>query len=211
MQQANTNHAVKDESASVKVWDRFLRFFHWTLVLCFTTAYISGEVHASTLHEMVGYVLCVLLAARLYWGFKGSEYARFRAFIFPISEALTYLRSMLKGNPKHYYGHNPAGALMVFTMFGLLAVIFVSGLLSLGTIDFEGPLVFLANRVSDEASYTFRHLHQFLPNVALALVLLHLLGVLVGSIQHKENLVRAMLTGKKSPPSKSSSSNQNDK
>jgi cytochrome b len=211
MRQANTDHVGNDEQATVKVWDRFLRFFHWTLVLCFTTAYISGEVHASTLHELVGYVLCVLLAARLYWGFKGSEYARFRAFIFPISEALTYLRSMLKGNPKHYYGHNPAGALMVFTMFGLLAVIFVSGLLSLGTIDFEGPLVFLANRVSDEASYTFRHLHQFLPNVALALVVLHLLGVLVGSIQHKENLVRAMLTGKKSPPSKSSSSNQNDK
>jgi cytochrome b len=210
MQQADTNH-VGNESAAVKVWDRFLRFFHWTLVLCFATAYISGEVHASTIHVLVGYVLCVLLAARVYWGFKGSEYARFRAFIFPIGEALEYLRSMLKGNPKHYYGHNPAGALMVFTMFGLLAVIFVSGLLTLGTIDFEGPMVFLANRVSDESSYTFRHLHQWLPNLALALVVLHLLGVVVGSIQHKENLVRAMLTGKKSPPSQTGSSNQNDK
>ena len=205
MQQDNTDQAENAGSATVKVWDRFLRFFHWTLVLCFATAFISGEVHASAIHELVGYVLCVLLAARLYWGFKGSEYARFRAFIFPISEALAYLRSMLKGNPKHYYGHNPAGALMVFTMFGLLAVIFVSGLLTLGTIDFEGPLVFLANRVSDESSYAFRHLHQFLPNVALALVVLHLLGVLVGSIQHKENLVRAMFTGKKSPPSQSGS------
>jgi cytochrome b len=90
---------------------------------------------------------------------------------------------------------------MVFTMFGLLAVIFISGLLTLGTIDFEGPLLFLANRVSDETSYVFRHLHEFLPPVALGLVALHLLGVLVGSIQHKENLVSAMLTGKKSPPS----------
>ena len=110
---------------------------------------------------------------------------------------------MLKGNPKHYYGHNPAGALMVFTLFGLLALIFVSGLLSLGTIDFDGPLAFLANRVSDEASYVFRDLHHLLPPVALGLVVLHLLGVLVGSIQHKENLVRAMLTGKKSSPSHS--------
>ncbi len=184
MQQADTNHVGNDESASVKVWDRFLRFFHWTLVLCFVTAYISGEVRASTIHVLVGYVLCVLLVARVYWGFKGSEYARFRA----------------------------SGALMVFTMFGLLAVIFVSGLLTLGTIDFEGPMVFLANRVSDEASYAFRHIHQWLPNFALALVVLHLLGVVVGSIQHKENLVRAMLTGKKSPPSQSSStSNRNDK
>ena len=211
MQQTDTNHVGNDESATVKVWDRFLRFFHWTLVLCFATAFISGEVHASTIHVLVGYVLCVLLAARVYWGFKGSEYARFRAFIFPIAEALEYLRSMLKGNPRHYYGHNPAGALMVFTMFGLLAVIFVSGLLSLGTVDFEGPMVFLANQVSDESSYAFRHIHKFLPNLALALVVLHLLGVVVGSIQHRENLVRAMLTGKKSPPSQTGSSNQNDK
>jgi cytochrome b len=210
LQQTKTNRVEADESATVTVWDRFLRFFHWTLVLCFATAFISGEANASTLHVLVGYVLCVLLAARVYWGFKGSEYARFQAFIFPISEALEYLRSMLKGNPKHYYGHNPAGALMVFTMFGLLAVIFISGLLTLGMIDFEGPLVFLANRVSDEASYVFRHLHEFLPPVALGLVLLHLLGVLVGSIQHKENLVRAMLTGKKSAPSHSKPIHKND-
>jgi cytochrome b len=210
MQQTDSNQVAVDQAATIKVWDRFLRFFHWTLVLCFATAFISGEANASTLHVLVGYVLCVLLAARVYWGFKGSEYARFRAFIYPISEALEYLRSMLKGNPKHYYGHNPAGALMVFTMFGLLAVIFISGLLTLGTIDFEGPLVFLANRVSDEASYVFRHLHEFLPPVALGLVLLHLLGVLVGSIQHKENLVRAMLTGKKSPPSHSKPIHKND-
>jgi cytochrome b len=210
MQQTNTNHVEADQVATVRVWDRFLRFFHWTLVLCFATSFISGEARASTLHVLAGYVLCVLLAARVYWGFKGSEYARFRAFVFPLSEALAYMRSMLKGNPKHYFGHNPAGALMVFTMFGLLAVIFVSGLLTLGTIDFEGPLVFLANRVSDDASYTFRHLHEFLPPVALALVLLHLLGVLVGSIQHKENLLRAMLTGKKLPPSQSKSKNQSD-
>ena len=192
----------------MKVWDRFLRFFHWTLVLCFAAAFISGEVHASAIHVLAGYVLCVLLAARMYWGFHGSEYARFRAFIFPVSEAVDYLRSMLKGNPRHYYGHNPAGALMVFAMFGLLALIFVSGLLSLGTIDFEGPLAFLANNVSDDMSYAFRHLHEFLPPVALALVLLHLLGVLVGSIQHKENLVRAMLTGKKLHPSHSNSNHK---
>lgn len=197
------------ENGNVKVWDRFLRFFHWTLVLCFATAFISGEGHASTLHELLGYVLCVLLAARVYWGFKGSEYARFRTFMFPISETLTYVRSMFKGNPGHYLGHNPAGALMVFTLLGVLAVIFASGFLTLGTIDFGGPLAFLGNLVSDDVSYTFRHLHGFLTHAALVLVLLHLLGVLVGSIQHKENLVRAMLTGEKSLPSQADSKHKN--
>jgi cytochrome b len=198
-----------DSGATVKVWDRFLRFFHWTLVFCFATAFITGEGHASTLHELVGYVLCVLLAARVYWGFKGSEYARFRAFVFPISETLAYVRSMFKGKPGHYLGHNPAGALMVFALLGVLVVIFVSGFLTLGTIDFGGPLAFLANIVSDETSYAFRHLHGFLTHAALILVALHLLGVLVGSIQHKENLVRAMLTGKKASPSQPVSDRKN--
>lgn len=195
--QTHINKVESDEVATVKVWDLFIRFFHWTLVLGFAVAFVSGEVHASTIHVWAGYILCVLLLARVYWGFKGSEFARFRSFIFPVSETLAYLRSMLKGHPKNYLGHNPAGALMVFALLGLLTVIFVSGLLTLGTIDYEGPLLFLANLVSDEASYAFRHLHEFLPILGLVLVALHILGVIAGSVQHKENLVRAMLTGKK--------------
>ncbi len=195
---------------SIKVWDLFIRVFHWTLVLGFATAFVSGEVHASTIHVLVGYALCVLLVARVYWGFKGGEYARFRSFIFPISETIAYTRSMFKGHPKHYFGHNPAGALMVFALLGLLALIFVTGLVTLSVIDFEGPLLFLANRVSDETSYAFRHLHEFLPIVGLVLVSLHILGVAVGSIQHNENLVRAMLTGKKQPQSPPTSDNQTD-
>lgn len=192
---------------TMPVWDRFLRFFHWSLVLCFVTAFLSGERHASMLHELVGYMLCLLLVARIYWGFKGGRYSRFASFLFPIRETLDYARAMFKGNPGHYFGHNPAGALMVFMLFGMLLLIFVSGTLSLGTIDFDGPLAFLANRVSDETSYAFRHLHHFLTHAALVLVGLHLLGVLVGSIQHKENLVKAMITGQKPLPLQSGSDN----
>ncbi len=201
MQQTNKNHAQDTKSVTVKVWDRFIRFFHWSLVLGFATAFISGELHASAIHVLAGYALCALLVARTYWGFTGSEYARFRSFVFPPGEIFGYLRSMLKGHPKHYFGHNPAGALMVFTLLGLLALILVTGLLTLGTIDFEGPLVFLANRVSDESSYAFRYIHELLSIVALAAVALHVLGVVVGSIQHNENLVRAMITGRKQLPS----------
>ncbi len=209
MQQTNTDRIENHESATVTVWDRFVRVFHWGTVLGFATAFVSGEIHASTIHVLVGYALCVLLAARVYWGFKGSEYARFRSFMFSLSEALAYARSILQGHPKSFLGHNPAGALMVFALMGLLALLFVSGLLTLGTIDFEGPLMFLANRVSDDASYVFRHLHKFLPIVGLVLVLLHVLGVVVASFQHNENLVRAMLTGKKKSLSLSTNQNEN--
>ena len=199
MQQIDTNRV--EGGNAVKVWDLFIRFFHWMLVLGFATAYLSGEFHYSEIHTLTGYALCLLVLARVYWGFKGSQYARFRSFIFSVSETRRYMRAMLAGHPGHYFGHNPAGALMVFALLVTVASLLVTGLLTLSVIDFEGPLLFLANIVSDEASYAIRHLHEFLSTVALVLVALHLIGVVSGSIQHKENLVRAMVTGKKEMPS----------
>lgn len=209
MQQTNAGNKNVD-AATVQVWDRVVRIFHWGTVLGFVAAFVSGELRVSTIHVLAGYVLCVLLAVRVYWGFRGGEYARFRSFIFPIGESLAYTRSIFKGHPRPFLGHNPAGALMVFALMGLLVLFFVSGFLTLGTIDFEGPLAFLGNIVSDETSYTFRYVHKFLPIVGLVLVVLHVLGVAVACVQHNENLVRAMLTGKKKPLSLSAEHNQND-
>jgi cytochrome b len=92
-----------------------------------------------------------------------------------------------------------AGALMVFTLLGILGLIFATGLVTLSLINFEGPLLVLAHYASDETSYAIRELHEFLSNAALALVALHFMGVVGGSLQHGENLVRAMITGKKQP------------
>lgn len=196
MQEINRN----DSPRTVKVWDRSIRFFHWSLVLGFVTTFISGEFHFPEVHALVGYVLCALIVARVYWGFRGGQYARFRSFIFSPGETLTYVRTMLKGSPKHYFGHNPAGALMVFALLCTVTGLLATGLVTRAVIDFDGPLLFLANWVSDETSYVFRRIHQFLPTAGLTLVALHLLGVLVGSIQHRENLVRAMITGRKALP-----------
>lgn len=186
---------MSDES--VKVWDVPVRLFHWTLVLSFTAAYLTAEFHVGFLHTLIGYFLCVLVLARVFWGFAGNRYARFSSFIFSPQETLAYLRSLRQGSPKHYFGHNPAGALMVFALLGVLALIFLSGLTTLAVIDFEGPLLFLIDYFDDDASYVARHLHGWLVDAALILIPLHLIGVAAGSIQHKENLVRAMVTGKK--------------
>ncbi len=181
----------------LKVWDVPVRLFHWSLVICFVLAYVSAEVGILDAHVLIGYALIGLLALRVLWGFIGTPYARFKSFIFPVQETLDYVRAMRGGQPAHYYGHNPAGALMVFGLLALLLTIFASGLITLATVDYEGPLLFLANQVSDDTSYFFRHAHSFFVDVALLLIPLHLLGVLAGSIQHKENLVRSMVTGMK--------------
>lgn len=195
MQQVERNRI--EGGNAVKVWDAVIRLFHWMLVAGLVTAYISGEAHASEIHVLTGYALCVLLAIRIYWGFKGSEYARFRSFIFSVGETREYVRSMFEGYPRHYFGHNPAGALNVFALLATVLLLLVTGLAALSVIDFEGPLLFMANLVSDEISYSIRYIHELIPNIGLALVALHLMGVVVGSIQHRENLVKAMITGKK--------------
>ncbi len=181
----------------VRVWDVPVRLFHWSLVLGFVLAYLTAEAHILEVHVLIGYALIALLLFRLFWGFAGNQYARFKSFLFSPQETMAYMKSMRGGHPAHYYGHNPAGALMVFGLLALLAVIFTSGLVTLAVIDFEGPLLFLANWVSDDTSYFFRHAHDFFVDVALLLIPLHLLGVVAGTIQHKENLVRAMVTGMK--------------
>jgi cytochrome b len=179
----------------VKVWDVPTRLFHWTLVISFAAAYLTAEFHFGYFHSLIGYFLCFLLLARLVLGFTGNQYARFKSFIFSPQETKEYFRAILNNNPRHYLGHNPAGALMVFALLGLLFTILLSGLITLAAIDYDGPLLFLANLLSDEASYAFRYLHSWLINFAFVLISLHLIGVVAGSVQHKENLVRAMITG----------------
>ncbi len=200
MQQANKD-GIAVHDAYVKVWDLPIRVFHWVLVAGFAAAYFTAKYRHGDLHALIGYALTILLAARLVWGFFGSRYSRFNSFIFSISETLGYVRSMRNHQARHYLGHNPAGALMVFALLALLALIFSTGLMTLAVIDFEGPLLAFLRHVGDEASYAIRYLHALLTNIALALVGLHVLGVVAGSIQHGENLVRAMVTGRKMRPS----------
>ncbi len=188
---------MEESTKQVKVWDVPVRLFHWSLVLGFVLAYLTAEAHILDVHVLIGYFLIALFIFRIFWGFTGNQYARFKSFIFSPQETLTYIRSLRSGHPVHYYGHNPAGALMVFGLLALLAAIFTSGLVTLAVIDFEGPLLFLANWMSDDASYFFRHAHDFFVDVALLLIPLHLLGVISGTIQHKESLVKAMVTGMK--------------
>lgn len=188
---------MEQKIKQIKIWDVPVRLFHWSLVAGFVLAYVSAEVGILEAHVLIGYFLIALLVFRILWGVVGTQYSRFRSFVFSPAETVGYIQSMRSAHPAHYYGHNPAGALMVFGLLALLAAIFMSGLLTLAAVDYEGPLLFLANQVSDDTSYFFRHAHDFFVDVSMLLIPLHLLGVIAGSIQHKENLARSMVTGMK--------------
>ena len=170
------------EKSSILVWDLPVRVFHWLLAISFAGAFLTAESERyRDLHVLLGYTVLGLLAFRLLWAFAGSRYARLRSFAFGPKAVLAYLRSLLTGRPIHFVGHNPAGSWAIYA-------IVVLGLFT---------------AVSGYAAYTntggelFESVHEGAANVMLTVVIVHVVGVLVSSFLHRENLVRAMVTGYK--------------
>ncbi len=171
--------------ATVKVWDLFVRFFHWSLVTLFVTAYLTGD-EIEQVHIAAGYAIAALLALRTIWGFVGPRHARFRAFVRPPREVLAYLRDAAHLKAPRHLGHNPAGGAMIIALLATLTGACVTGYM-VTTDAFWG-----AEWVEE--------LHAAMANVTVALIVLHVLGVIVASFEHRENLVTAMMTGRKRNP-----------
>jgi cytochrome b len=164
------------------IWDWPIRLFHWLLVICFAGAWLTADSERWRLaHITFGYTMCGLAGFRLVWGVAGTRYARFASFVRGPAVVLRYARSLVRLRPEHYAGHNPAGALVVVTLLGL---IFITG----GT----GYLTY-----NDRAGDWAAELHETTAGVMLAIVILHVVGVTASSFLHRENLIGAMITGRK--------------
>ncbi len=168
----------------VKVWDIVVRLFHWSLVTSFVIAWISAD-EWDNLHEISGYVVTGLIVFRLVWGIIGSKHARFSDFVVGPSTLINYLRDTVYHRAKRYLGHNPAGGAMILLLIGSILVATISGIASTTSLYWGVEWV--------------EELHEVSATIALVLVFFHLAGVVYSSISHKENLVKAMFTGKKRP------------
>jgi cytochrome b len=177
----------------IRVWDPLVRIFHWSLVAFFIIAFIT-EDDWLYLHSFAGYSISGLLIFRILWGVIGTRHARFSDFVTTPKTVRAYLRSMLTGRPKHYIGHNPAGGMMIIGLLVVLLLTAVSGMATLAT-EGLGPLAntFFASWSDD----WLEEIHEALANLSLLLVIVHIAGVLVSSIAHRENLVKAMIDGHK--------------
>lgn len=164
------------------VWDLPVRVFHWLIVLCFAGAWLTSEGEEWRLvHVTLGYTMAILVAFRILWGFVGTRYARFSSFVRGPSCVARYVGALLRGRPQHYTGHNPAGAVAIVAMLGLAAAVVVSGWATYATA----------------AGEAFEEVHEAIASVMLAVVGVHIAGVLAASWLHRENLVRSMITGRK--------------
>lgn len=176
-----------------RVWDILVRLFHWSLVAAFAVAWLT-EDDFETLHQWAGYCVAGLLTFRIMWGLIGTRYARFTQFIYSPARIKRYLRSLLSAHPEHYMGHNPAGGAMVIALILCLGFTAFSGMALLAT-EGHGPLA--GTLFAGWSEDFLEEVHEFFANGALMLVLIHVAGVLVSSLLNHENLVRAMITGRK--------------
>jgi len=215
MTETNTrgaSHGPAGASKQVKVWDPLIRVFHWGLVAAFATAYLAAEGWQSV-HEIAGYVVAGLLAFRLLWGLVGGRYARFTQFLKGPRATLDYLGAMKSGTERRYIGHNPAGAAMIVALVLTISGTALTGWLMEDTQRLamlpSMPQVVTpayADNDYDEGQYgegdagILGEVHEVLANIAVFLIVLHIAGVVLASVRHKENLANAMVTGKKRAP-----------
>ena len=177
----NTPAEATGLEREIPVWDPLIRLFHWSLAGAVIFNLVNNE--ESLVHEYTGFAVLGLLAYRLIWGFIGPEHARFSNFVTGHRDVIAYLKGLLSGNSTHYQGHNPAGGWMVILMLVWLAITAGSGAL-LATDPFGG-MGFIEG------------IHEAFAESLPAIIAIHLAGVLVSSLLHGENLVRAMINGRK--------------
>lgn len=169
-------------TTKIKVWDLPTRLFHWLLVVSFFGAYLTSESERlSDIHVFLGYSVIGLIAFRLVWGIVGTRYARFSSFAYGPARVVQYLKSLLSFKPEHYVGHNPAGSWVIYALLLLGLVTGASGYATYN--DFGGEWL--------------EELHEGMAGTMLTVVAVHVLGVVVSSLLHRENLVRSMITGYK--------------
>lgn len=222
--QAMSDAAAGQSERQVRVWDLFVRVFHWTVAVGFFIAYFTEDL--LTLHVWAGYVVGALVVLRIAWGFVGPRHARFADFLHPPGVVFGYLRDLIMLGGKRYLGHSPGGgAMAIALLIGLLATV-GSGLVLYALEENAGPLagiVAAAPVESQQASARgeaeeeeeagehgdgeaersedlWEEVHEVLADLMLVLVIVHIAGVLLASYVHHENLTRAMVTGRKRAP-----------
>lgn len=211
----------------VKVWDAFVRTFHWILAVEFAICFVT-EGEPKWLHVNSGYVIAALIPLRVLWGFVGPRYTRFSDFVRGPKALLGHLKEVMTFRAGRYLGHDPAGGAMIVALLLTISLTVLSGMFLYGIKDKAGPFAGMradvienlpsidgpalaangetrkghGGKVKDPREEWVKDVHETLADIVLILVCLHIAGVVAVSIQTRENLVLSMITGRKKPISR---------
>lgn len=189
------------------VWDRVIRIGHWVLATAVAISLITrGE--PESLHRLAGYVIVGWIVVRLFWGVAGPPHARFDRFLTAPGDAVAYVVDLVRGRARRHVGHSPAGGWMVVALLIALSGSAATGLAMENKVAPPALLAPLlgeeggerAGVIGDEAEggeSPWEDAHEAFANLVLGLVIVHVLGVALASFAHRENLVRAMVDGRK--------------
>lgn len=166
----------------IRVWDPLVRLFHWTLALgCILNLTLLREVEPA--HHYVGYVVLAAIAVRVLWGFIGTRHARFSDFVVGPRRLLHYTLKAVGGAAPRHVGHTPAGGVMMLALMALAATAGITGWM-MQLDQFWGV-------------EWVEELHEAVANLILVLAIVHVVAALIESWHHRENLIKAMITGRK--------------
>ena len=191
------------QAIEVRVWDLFIRVFHWLLAAAVLIDWFTDE--PLWLHTWLGYLAAALIVLRVGWGFIGPENARLRSFVLGPRQVSDYLAGLIRFSSKRYLGHSPAGGAMVVALLIMVAATAGTGMANLAADRGEGPLSGVIAKVERppripgqrRPPLLMKQVHETVANITLVLVVLHVFGVALASFAHRENLVTAMITGRK--------------
>jgi cytochrome b len=169
--------------ATIKVWDPLVRVFHWSLAGLFLANFFTED--GELVHRGLGYAILGLLVVRFVWGWVGTRHARFSDWVVGPARVRNYLRERLAGRSRRHLGHNPGAAVMILALLGGVLLVAVTGWLQ--TTDYFFGVGWM------EA------LHEVLAYGVLGLVVLHVLAAVSESVHYRENLIAAMVHGRKRP------------
>lgn len=170
---------MQDRGDTLQVWDMPLRLFHWLLVVAIAIAFLSSDEDSpiAAWHMVTGWVTAVLLVFRLIWGFIGNEHSRFVNFIRP-SGIMAHVRELVTGQFERTVGHNPLGAFAVHVLLAAIGAVLWTG-------------------IQVNAGELGEDIHEGFAYALLGLIGIHVAAVLAMSILTRDNLTRAMVTGRK--------------
>ena len=188
------------QTIEVRVWDPFVRIVHWALAATVLTAWMFDE--PLWMHTWLGYAAAMLVVVRILWGFVGPEHARFVNFVRGPRMVIGYLAGLIRFSSPRYLGHSPAGGAMIVALLVMIVVTTGTGMANLAADQGAGPLASVIAKVEPQPGRRhpelfIREVHETAANITLALAVLHVCGVLLASFAHRENLVLAMITGRK--------------
>ncbi len=191
-------------------WDPVVRLSHWLIA---AAVIINGLISepGGTIHIWIGWIAMAVLVIRLVWGVIGPREARFTAFLPDPRAAVSHLFSLLRGKPKEYPSHNPAGTIMVYALWACLAAVIATGLI---LTDAKTPITIAKERAAveqgdwsvlagddegeepaEDSGEIVKAIHETAANLMLILALVHVAGVAAESYALRRNLVRPMIKG----------------